>query len=297
MKFPGRHRNKTKYKCTAHLLVLVGVADCVFSLSQGAQIIAYYLTGDTFSSSSCSVVAPFGLFLVLVVQLLYTLLIVERVNAVTRPIDHYLHCRGKGAPRWEVGLVLATSGGLASLVAASSGTEFSVYRGRCWVDGEGSPVWVVILLTVIPLIPLIFTVSLVGKLLCLPARPGISTISAMTLVYLLSCYSELSISVLRLLHRTQTRRYFLALDSIVMLLSRCLSPLVYSYSLKELTFQFLNYVDEVVLGTPGRVVGRVKGLWRRNKGKWKRGRQAGMRLMEPGEVVQLGGLHGPENSF
>ena len=61
---------------------------------------------------------------------------------------------------------------------------------------------------------------------------------------LCSAYSEITILFLSSPEQSEARRYCLALDSIVTLLSRCLTPVIYSYSLKDFTFFCLSYVDD-----------------------------------------------------
>lgn len=83
-----------------------------------------------------------------------------------------------------------------------------------------------------------------------------------------SGYSEVTILFLSATPgREEAWRYCLALDSIVTLLSRCLSPVTFSYALKDYTFFCLGYVDDTLLkpvynGVRAAVVG-ARGAARR----------------------------------
>ena len=75
-------------------------------------------------------------------------------------------------------------------------------------------------------------------------RSEYSNIPIFHLLHSFSTYSEITILFLSGPSQGEARRYCLALDSIVTLLSRCLSPVIYSYSLKDFNIFCLSYVDD-----------------------------------------------------
>ena len=60
-------------------------------------------------------------------------------------------------------------------------------------------------------------------------------------------YFQAVIAYLGLSGKEEQRRYFLALDSIISLLARCLSPIIFTHTLNGFSLFCLNYVDDKIM--------------------------------------------------
>lgn len=255
-----KYRNKSKFPLSARLLSLLGCCDLTFCLTQGLQSLFYFVRGvSTESEGGCLFLAMLGVYLIFMQQTIFIALICERIHSIVRPIMHYTRDRNGFK---ELTSIIVLCGCLTTFVFYFTSSGFDMYRGKCWIQVKSASehkggILISIFMIFYGMIPISLTLFLFCLMIYLVnsdvSQSIISTATAfVTLlgmggVYSLGYTMSALISIYTITGGVPA--WLVVMETVVSLLTRTVTPIVFSQSLRGFSYFCLTESERVISNT------------------------------------------------